>query len=64
MYHIPVIYFVLFVFVNVDFLNQLDASLVRILINLLVVVLTIIVSHISYKYFEMRFLRLKSKFRD
>ena len=64
MYHISVIYAVLFVFLKVEFLSELNDVVVILLINLLVIGLTIFVSHLSYKYFEMKFLSLKNKFRD
>lgn len=64
MYHIIIIYFVLFAFLKVPFLRDLGDTTAILLINLAVVAITIIVSHISYQYFEMRFLKLKSKFRD
>ncbi|WP_296383831.1 acyltransferase [Winogradskyella sp.] len=64
MYHISVIYVVLFIFLKVDFLRELNDVVVILLINLFVMLLTVFVSHLSYKYFEMKFLSLKNKFRD
>lgn len=64
MYHIIVIYFVLFMFLKLEFLNALNDVTVIILINLFVVLLTLFISHLSYQYFEKGFLQLKNKFRN
>ena len=64
MFHISAIYFVLFLFLKVDFLKGLNDITVIILINILAFLITILISHVSYQYFELKFLALKNKFRD
>ncbi|MBI9064242.1 MAG: acyltransferase [Marinilabiliaceae bacterium] len=64
MYHMIVVNLVLFLFLKVHSLFHLSSTTVIILINLSCIMGTILVSHISFKYFESKFLLLKYKFRD
>ncbi len=64
MYHVIAIFFVLFIFLKVEFLRELNDTIIILLINFFAIILTCIISHFSYKYFELRFLALKNKFRD
>ncbi len=63
MYHMIVINFVLFVFLEIQKRMALDTWTTVLVINAITLLLTIFVSHISYKYFELYFLRLKKRFR-
>ncbi len=63
MYHMIVVNFVLFVFMKVQermYLNELTTIL---LINFFCILITIVASHLSFKYFEAYFLGLKKRFR-
>ena len=63
MYHMIVLNGVIFLFMYIDKLNILNDFFTIISINIMTFVLTLIISHLSYKYFETPFLKLKSKFR-
>ncbi|MCG2431585.1 acyltransferase family protein [Aequorivita xiaoshiensis] len=63
MYHVIVLNAVVFLFLKVDFLQNLNETLTIILMHLLIFVGTILIAHISYTYFELYFLKLKNKFR-
>lgn len=63
MYHMIVVNFILFIFLKINF-DALFGDVVAILIiNFTCISLSLIVSHLSYKYFENYFLGLKEKFR-
>nr|WP_321451528.1 acyltransferase [uncultured Carboxylicivirga sp.] len=64
LYHMIVLNFVLFVFLKLRDNLTIPAAIVIIFVNLAVFIGTIIVSHISYQYFEMPFLKLKDRFRN
>lgn len=64
MYHMIVVNFVLFVFLRVKDKLLLEDWQIIVLINISCIILTILLSHLSYKYFESYFLGLKEKFRD
>lgn len=63
MYHVIVLNLVVFLFLKLEKLNFFNDLLTIILINMMTFVLTIIMAHISYTYFESYFLKLKHKFR-
>lgn len=63
MYHMIVITFVLFVFLELQKRMSLDGWPTVVAINFMTILLTILVAHISYNYFELFFLRLKKRFR-
>ena len=63
MYHVIVLNGVLFLFLKVDVFTSFNDIVVIVLINLMTFAFTILISHLSYKYFEMKFLSLKKKFR-
>lgn len=59
-YHLLIVTIVINCLLLLDFQNQL---LFNILYYQVSIVLTIVISHISYKYFEAYFLKLKQKFK-
>lgn len=59
--HPLVSYFVRFLIIKVSFINDLVISFPIVYIVFLLI-LTLIVAHLSFKYFESRFLNLKKKF--
>lgn len=63
MFHVIALNFIVYAFIKVKFLGNFDKSIVVLLINILTFATTILLAHISYKYFESYFLRLKQKFR-
>jgi peptidoglycan/LPS O-acetylase OafA/YrhL len=63
MLHCIVIYFVAFIFMKIEQLNVFNDLITIILIFVITIVLTILLAHISFKYFESYFLKLKQKFR-
>jgi peptidoglycan/LPS O-acetylase OafA/YrhL len=63
MFHVIALNMVVFLFLKIDHLDIFSDVMTIILINILTFVLTILISHISYKYFESYFLKLKNKFR-
>ncbi len=64
MYHMIVVTFVLFVFLRIQNIVSLKDWQTIVLINISSVLLTILISHISFRYFESHFLNLKEKFRE
>jgi peptidoglycan/LPS O-acetylase OafA/YrhL len=63
MFHAIVMNIVVFAFMKIKLLRDLPESLIIFLIYSLIFVLTIIISHISYKYFESYFLNLKRNYK-
>tara|TARA_R110002012_G_scaffold79454_1_gene202219 strand:- start:7126 stop:8196 length:1071 start_codon:yes stop_codon:yes gene_type:complete len=63
MYHMIVINFVLFVFLELQKQMVLNTWMTVLMINAISISLTIFMSHISYRYFESYFLNLKKRFR-
>lgn len=63
MFHAIVMNIVVFAFMKIKLLQDLPESLIIFLIYSLIFVLTIIISHISYKYFESYFLNLKRNYK-
>jgi len=63
MYHAIVLNAVVFLFLQLKERIAINDAITIILINVLTIILTIIVAHFSYKYFETYFLKLKNKFR-
>ena len=63
MYHIIAMDVVIFIFLKIQQMKIFSDLVMVLLINILTFVLTIIISHVSYKYFETYFLKLKIKFR-
>lgn len=63
MYHAIVLNFVVFIFLKGDLATTIGSTGTIIMTQLLTFVLTLLVAHISYRYFETYFLNLKSKFR-
>lgn len=63
MYHMIVINFVLFLFLEIQKRVTLDTWTTVLMTNVIAILLTILMSHISYKYFELYFLKLKKRFR-
>jgi peptidoglycan/LPS O-acetylase OafA/YrhL len=64
MFHTIALNIIVFLFLKMKFVNNLTDSIVVLLINILTFVLTILLAHISYSYFESYFLKLKNKFRE
>ncbi len=64
MYHMIVVYAVLFLFMKFDYGRELPNALQIILINLTAIAGTILAAHLSFKYLEMPFLKLKEHFRN
>jgi peptidoglycan/LPS O-acetylase OafA/YrhL len=62
MYHMILVNFVLFVVIKSKLAQIINVTLLSIIINVSVIALTLILSHLSYKYFETYFLSLKNKF--
>jgi len=63
MYHMIVVNIVLFLFTELQEKVALPAVAVIIAINILTIGLTILMSHLSFKYYENFFLNLKGRFR-
>ncbi len=63
MYHAIVMQFVGLLYLKIIQLQNLPAVLSILLFNVLVIGGTILLSHLSYKYYESYFLRLKKKFK-
>ncbi|WP_196887008.1 acyltransferase family protein [Aureivirga sp. CE67] len=63
MYHVIVLNFVVFLFLKIQDKIILTDTLVIISINILTFILTFLISHLSFKYYESYFLKLKNKFR-
>jgi len=64
MYYVIALNFVVFLFLKIDKLNILNEITLIVLINAFTIIVTLIFAHISYKYFEVPFLKLKNKFRE
>ncbi|WP_462251664.1 acyltransferase family protein [Ekhidna sp.] len=63
MYHLIVVNFILFLVLKYDSVHDLNDWQTILIINFTSVLLTIFVSHLSFKYYESYFLSLKKKFR-
>ncbi|MCB0454114.1 MAG: acyltransferase [Aequorivita sp.] len=63
MFHAIVLNAVVFLFLKLEMLQNLNETLTIILIHLLTFVGTLFIAHLSYTYFELYFLKLKNKFR-
>jgi peptidoglycan/LPS O-acetylase OafA/YrhL len=63
MYHVIALNIVVFIFLKFDVAN-IPSIITILLINLLTIILTLIISHFSYQYFEKYFLNLKEKYRE
>lgn len=63
MYHAIVLNAVVFLFLKIEMLQNLNGNLIIILMYLLTFAATLLIAHISYTYFELYFLKLKNKFR-
>jgi len=64
MYHAIVLNAVVFLFLKLKSYDFFNSQITILLINIFTFALTILIAHISYKYFEMYFLKLKNKFRQ
>lgn len=64
MYHVIALNTVVFLFLKVEWLKTFSDNMTIILINILTFALTIFMAHLSYRYFETYFLKLKNKFRE
>jgi len=62
MYHMIIVNLVLFIALKLHFAAHFSAAQLFFIINGLVITITMIAAHISYKYFESYFLSLKDKF--
>ena len=63
MFHAIILNAVVFLFLKLEILQNLNETLTIILIHLLTFAGTLLIAHFSYTYFELYFLRLKNKFR-
>ena len=63
MYHAIVLNAVVFLFLKVEILKNLNGTLTILLMHLLTFAGTLLIAHVSYTYFELYFLKLKNKFR-
>jgi peptidoglycan/LPS O-acetylase OafA/YrhL len=63
MYHMIVINLVLFVFMKLQENVQMADWIVILMINIISIIGTVIISHLSFKYYETYFMKLKHKFR-
>ncbi|WP_040280877.1 acyltransferase family protein [Psychroserpens damuponensis] len=63
MFHVIALNFVVFFMLKIQELKIFNATITIFLIYILTFALTILLAHISYKYFETYFLKLKTKFR-
>lgn len=63
MFHAIVLNAVVFLFLKLEFLQNLNGILTIILMYLLTFAGTLLIAHLSYTYFELYFLKLKNKFR-
>ena len=64
MFHVIALNIVVFLFLKVEWLKTFSDNMTIILINILTFALTIFMAHLSYRYFETYFLKLKNKFRE
>lgn len=63
MYHVIAIYMVLFPFMKFKGLAHLNSGVTIVLINILVILLSVFIAHLSYIIMEKRILTLKAKIR-
>lgn len=63
MYHVIALNAVVFIFLQITNEFRVSKALIVLLINIFTFSLTILLSHFSYKYYEMYFLNFKKKFR-
>ena len=63
MFHAIVLNGVVFLFLKLEPLQNLNDTLTIVLLHLITFAGTILVAHLSYTYFELYFLKLKNKFR-
>ncbi|WP_299678982.1 acyltransferase [uncultured Dokdonia sp.] len=63
MYHIIALNIIVFIFLKIQKMNIISDTVSIILLNISTLVLTILISHISYTYFESYFLKIKNKYR-
>src|SRR5690606_36663655 len=63
MFHAIVLNAVVFLFLKMESLQNLNETLTIFLIHLLTFAGTLLIAHFSYTYFELYFLKLKNKFR-
>lgn len=63
MFHAIVLNAVVFLFLKLEMLQNLNETLTIILLHLLTFAGTLLTAHLSYTYFELYFLKLKNKFR-
>ncbi len=63
MFHAIVLNAVVFLFLKLEFLQNLNGIWSIILMHLLTFAGTLLIAHLSYTYFELYFLKLKNKFR-
>lgn len=64
MFHVIALNTVVFLFLKVEWLKTFNDNMTIILIYILTFALTILMAHLSYRYFETYFLKLKNKFRS
>jgi len=62
MYHVIALNAIVFIFFKLDF-NFFNDFMTITLINIMTFVFSILMAHLSFKYFETFFLKLKDKFR-
>lgn len=63
MYHMIVINAVLFVFMKIQDKVEITDWIVVLMINIISILGTVLISHLSFKYYETYFMKLKHKFR-
>ena len=63
MFHAIVLNVVVFLFLKLEMLQNLNETSTIILMHLLTLGGTLLIAHLSYTYFELYFLKLKNKFR-
>ncbi len=63
MFHAIVLNAVVFLFLKLEMLQNLNETLTIFLLHLLTFAGTLLIAHLSYTYFELYFLKLKNKFR-
>lgn len=63
MYHVIALNIVAFLFIKIQKMDILSDYMSIILMNILTIIVTIVIAHLSYTYFESYFLKRKSKYR-
>ncbi|WP_044404257.1 acyltransferase [Lacinutrix sp. Hel_I_90] len=63
MYHVIVLNAMVFLFLQLNKIVVFNDVLTIVLLNVMTLVFTILLAHVSYKYFETYFLKLKNKYR-